>query len=57
MKYWINGNEGKLVRTKFASCQNCLLKYFPSDTCGSFDICDLDHIIGKSEDISSIFTL
>ena len=57
MKYCINGNDGKLVMTKFASCNNCLLRSFPSDVCGSIDICDLTHIIEKSEDISSIFTL
>lgn len=57
MKYCINDSEGKLSEINFASCKNCLLQFFPSDICGLIDVCDLTHIISKSENTSPIFTL
>lgn len=57
MKYCINDNEGKLISTKYTLCRNCLLRNVRIEICGHLDICDLTHIISKSENISSIFTL
>lgn len=57
MKYCINDDEGKLIPNRDSLCDNCLLLSFPEDCCGQLDICDLTHIISKSENTSLIFTL
>lgn len=57
MKYCINDNEGKVILNKDSLCHNCLLSSFSVECCAQIDVCDLTHIISKSENISSIFTL
>lgn len=56
MKYCINGNEGKIIKSTYM-CRNCLLEEKPEDMCDALDICTLTTIIVNSENTSSIFTL
>lgn len=57
MKYCINDNECKVTLNKDSRCHNCFLSSFPVECCEQIDVCDSTHIISKSENISSIFTL
>ena len=57
MKYCINNNEGELIFSNGLLYHNCLLINFPMRVCIQNSICDSTHIISKSENTSSIFTL